>query len=146
MLALSADWRAEAPVRSTIEVLADPSVAHYAAGWPRAGDDGVVAQDADGALVGAAWWRFFTRDDPGYGFVDSHVPEVSVAVLPEQRGQGLGGVLMRQLVNLAQERDLSGLSLSVERDNFAIRIYQELGFIDVGGSPDAATMLLEFER
>jgi GNAT superfamily N-acetyltransferase len=145
MLALAADWRPDSRVRSIAEVLADASVAHYAAGWPRAGDDGVVAQDAEGLPVGAAWWRFFTADDPGYGFVDSDVPEVSVAVLPEHRGQGLGRVLMRQLVELAQDKGLSGLSLSVERDNFAMVLYRELGFVEVGGSPGAATMLLGFQ-
>jgi GNAT superfamily N-acetyltransferase len=144
MLALAADWRAESRVRSVAEVLADPSVAHYAAGWSRTGDEGIIAQDADASPVGAAWWRFFTSDAPGYGFVDSDVPEVSIAVLPEHRGQGVGGLLMRQLIKLAQETALSGLSLSVERDNFAMKLYQALAFVEVGGSPDAATMLLSF--
>jgi len=146
MLALAADWRAESQVRSVAKVLADPSVAHYAAGWPRAGDQGVVAQGADGCPVGAAWWRFVTSDDPGYGFVDGQVPEVSVAVLPKHRGQGLGRVLMRRLVALAQEMGLSGLSLSVARDNFAASLYEALGFTEVGGSPDAATMLLQLSE
>ncbi len=83
-------------------------------------------------------------EDSGCGFVDSHVPELSVAVLPRHRGQGIGNVLVRQLVDLAQDEGLSGLSLSVERDNFAMSLYLALGFVEVGGSQQAATMLLRF--
>lgn len=142
MVALAADWRLDSDVRSVGEVLADPNVAHYASRWPKPGDDGWVADGADGSSVGAAWWRLFSSDEPGYGFVATEVPEVSIAVRPEHRGQGVGGVLMRRLIAHAQEEGLPGLSLSVERENPAMRLYVRLGFIQVGGSADAATMLL----
>lgn len=142
MVALAADWRLDSEVRSVTDVLADPNLAHYASSWPQPGDVGWVAQDADGSSVGAAWWRFFSSEEPGYGFFGSEVPEVSIAVRPEHRGQGVGGVLMRRLIAHAQEEGLAGLSLSVERENAALRLYVRLGFIEVGGSDDAATMLL----
>src|SRR3546814_3770595 len=71
MLAIAADWRPGSVVRSVEEVLAEPKLAHYVLGWPRAGDFGVDASDDDGRLVGAAWCRSFTADDPGFGFVRS---------------------------------------------------------------------------
>ena len=142
MVALAADWREGSDVRSAADVLAEPSLAHYAAGWPMAGDAGCVAEMADGTLIGAAWWRLFPSEDPGYGFVDAAVPEVAVAVVPEHRVEGVGSALMQQLIELAVEEALPGLSLSVERDNEALSIYQGLGFVEVGGSTTAATMLL----
>src|SRR3712207_8949587 len=50
-------------------------------GWGRSGDAGVIADDAATGPVGAAWYRLFGADEPGYGFVGEATPEFSVAVL-----------------------------------------------------------------
>ena len=135
-LAIAADWRPGAPVRTPAEVLADPVLAAYLAGWPGAGERGVVA--VDGTPLGAAWWRFLPG---GYGFVRADVPEVSVGVLPEHRGRGAGTALLRALAASAEADGLAGLSLSVERDNPAVRLYRRLGFVEVAGDQGALTML-----
>ena len=140
-LALAADWRAGTVVRSQAEVLRDPALAHYVTGWPGPRDRGFVAT-VDGTSVGAAWWRFLPTDDPGYGFVRSDVPEVSVGVQPAHRGRGIGTALLRAVMVAATDVRLAGLSLSVERDNPAMALYARLGFVEVGGEPGAATMLL----
>ena len=137
VLAIAADWRPGARVRTPAEVLADPVLAAYVAGWPGPGDRGVVA-DLDGVAVGAAWWRFLPG---GYGFVRADVPEVSVGVLPEHRGRGIGTALLRELAAAAEADGLPGLSLSVERDNPAVRLYRRLGFVEVAGDQGAVTML-----
>ena len=141
MVAVAADWRPGTPVRSTADVLADPRLAHYAVGWPRQGDRGVVAED-DGQAVGAAWWRFLPAADPGYGFVDADVSEVSIGVLHGHRGAGVGTALLDGLVELARAEGLPSLSLSVETDNPAVRLYAAAGFERLGEAGGAATMLL----
>lgn len=146
VLAHAADWRPEQRVRSADQVLADPAVSRYAADWPRPGDVGVVAQTDAGTAVGAAWWRFLPAAAPGYGFVDADVPEVTLGVLPVHRRQGLGRRLMEELILAAEARSLPALSLSVERDNHALDLYLELGFVEVGGNPDAPTLLLPLHR
>jgi GNAT superfamily N-acetyltransferase len=140
MLAVAADWRSPTP-RPVREVLADPLLAHYVTGWPRPGDGGVVAED-DGGPLGAAWWRTFPPDDPGFGFVRAEVPEVSVAVRAPARGRGVGRALLRRLIAEAERAALPGLSLSVEADNPARRLYLDLGF-DVVAEAGALTMLLD---
>ncbi|HEY9557229.1 MAG TPA: GNAT family N-acetyltransferase [Acidimicrobiales bacterium] len=143
MLAIAADWRPGSVVRSVEEVLAEPKLAHYVLGWPRAGDFGVVASDDDGRLVGAAWCRFFTADDPGFGFVSSEVPEVSLGVVSGFRRRGVGRQLMVGLVDEARSRGIGRLSLSVEVDNPAMDLYAELGFVPVADADGAATMVLD---
>ncbi len=69
MLAVAADWRKGTVVREPSEVMASPDLAKYAAGWPQAGDRGLVAVTDDGQRLGAAWWRFLGPPTPGYGFV-----------------------------------------------------------------------------
>ena len=128
VLALAVAWRpgAEPPT-----VLAEPGVLHYVAGWPRPGDHGLIAEDR-GVRVGAAWWRFFRADDPGYGYVRDDIPELAVGVLAGHRGRGTGTVLVAGLAQVARQQGLPGVSLSVEPDNPAWRLYERLGFRDVG--------------
>jgi len=55
---------------------------------------------------------------------------IEIALLPEQRGQGFGGALIRDLM---AEASASGkaLSIHVEKLNPALRLYQRLGFVTV---------------
>ncbi len=76
MLVHAAFGRPAGPDGSVDEVLHDPELSRYIAGWPQPGDLGVIAENQ--RPVGAAWLRFFTVDDSGYGFVDDTIPEVSM--------------------------------------------------------------------
>ena len=142
MLAVAAGWRPGSTVRSVDEVLADPELAHYVVAWPRPDDFGVVAQDEEGRLVGAAWCRFFPGDDAGYGFISPKVPEVSIGVVSDFRGRGVGRRLMVGLIEEARSRGIERLSLSVEVENLAIGLYSKLGFVPVTEKDGAATMVL----
>lgn len=141
MLAAAAFWQADAPSVSADEVLADPALARYVAGWPRDGDLGVVAERS--RPVGAAWLRLFDPAEPGYGFVSASVPELSMAVVPGWRGRGLGGALLDAVVVAARARRLAAVSLSVAADNHAARrLYDRAGFRDTTVSGGSHTMLL----
>ena len=77
--------------------MARPDFAHYVEGWPRDGYVGVVAEDEHGEPVGAAWYRHLSDDDPGYGFIDPSIPEVTIGVVARRRGQGVGRDLLEAL-------------------------------------------------
>ena len=121
-------------------MIADPHLARYVVGWPRPGDLGVVAEID--VPVGATWWRYFAAGEPGYGFVDERIPEISIGVVPQARGAGIGSRLLAALIECARERAVPALSLSVEPDNPAARLYRRLGFVEVGGVGGAVTMVL----
>ncbi|UOZ04611.1 GNAT family N-acetyltransferase [Amycolatopsis sp. WQ 127309] len=141
MLVAAVNWSPEWKKKSRRRVLLAPDTAHYVAGWPRPDDLGVVAE-ADGERVGAAWLRFFTADDPGYGFVAADVPELSIGVVAAWRGRGVGRALLRAVEGGAVEAGIERISLSVERKNFAQRLYLAEGYEVVGaGSADADTMV-----
>ena len=70
-------------------------------GLGTAGDTVLIAID-DGFPVGAAWYRLFRRDAPGYGFVDEDTPELAIAVVPSRRGRGIGESLLEALCERAR--------------------------------------------
>ena len=141
MLATTANLPPAEP--PTVEhVQSDPGIAPYLADWGRPGDAGVVAE-ADGEPVGAAWFRCFANDHPGYGFVDAATPEISIGVEASWRGRGVGRALLGALVATARADGHRALSLSVDRRNTpALALYRSIGFAEVGGSAENPTMLL----
>lgn len=118
-----------------------PELARYVKGWPRLGDQGVIAE-VD-RPIGAAWFRFFSASDPGYGFVDTATPEVSMGVAPACRGQGVGRRMIEDLIAAARESRIPALSLSVELDNYAYRLYTDVGFRPIAQASGSVTMRLK---
>jgi GNAT superfamily N-acetyltransferase len=92
----------------------------------------------NGCPVGTASYRLFLESDKGFGFVAADVPELSIAVLEQARGQGVGSRLMERLIEQGRADGFRGLSLSVDPRNPAVRLYERLGFkyltTDEGGS------------
>jgi ribosomal protein S18 acetylase RimI-like enzyme len=115
-------------------------VALYVKAWGRPGDTAVIAIEG-GFPVGAAWYRLFSAERPGYGFVDERTPELAIAVVPSARGKGVGSALLDALLARAREDGYPSISLSVDRNNAgAIELYQRRGFAQVGEDADSLTM------
>jgi GNAT superfamily N-acetyltransferase len=117
----------------------DIPASRYVDAWGRPGDTAVIALDG-GFPVGAAWYRLFSEDAPGYGFVDERTPELTIAVVPGKRGKGLGEELLRALLDKAREAGHRSLSLSVERANPARKLYERFGFREVEVRGDTVVM------
>jgi GNAT superfamily N-acetyltransferase len=131
-------------------ILDDPDIACYVQGWGRPGDWGLLALDGEnqaGATpAGAVWLRQWSEvAEKGYGYVSPHIPELSLALLPEYRNQGLGTRLLETVIALAKP-DYPGLSLSVVESSPARRLYERLGFRKVGQVLESLVMLLEWNH
>jgi ribosomal protein S18 acetylase RimI-like enzyme len=111
----------------------------YVEGFGRPGDAAVIAID-EGFPVGAAWYRVFRSGAPGYGFVDESTPELSIAVVPSRRGRGIGDELLSALMDRARGEGYTALSLSVERKNPALHLYERFGFRPVEERGDTLVM------
>lgn len=117
---------------SSLEALQHPLLAHYAAGWGRSGDMGYGAWH-EATPIGAAWLRLWSEEDKGFGYIHDDIPELSIGVAPEYRGQGIGTRLLTQLLNAAKG-NFPAVSLSVRGDNPAVHLYTRIGFVPVSGS------------
>ncbi|HEX4951581.1 MAG TPA: GNAT family N-acetyltransferase [Blastocatellia bacterium] len=116
------------------EIVQQPEISQYVRAWGQPDDVGLIACD-DETLIGAVWIRRLRA----YGFVDDNTPELSIAMLPEYRGQGIGTRLMTELFALLQGR-YAALSLSVSKENPALRLYMRLGFEVVKDDGNSVTM------
>jgi ribosomal protein S18 acetylase RimI-like enzyme len=127
-------WRVESVTES-----GEPPVQRYVERWGRPGDTALIAIQ-DFQRVGAAWFRLFTDDNPGYGFVDEETPELSIAIVPSKRGTGLGSELLDALLERARADGYSAISLSVEKESPAVGLYERHGFERLEEDDGAVTM------
>jgi GNAT superfamily N-acetyltransferase len=136
----TAYWRSGEPRLPKVEVLSGLEHARYLQGWGRPGDTAVLAEDLDRRRLGAAWYGPVTSEEPAYGFLDDQTPEVALAVAPDHRGRGAGGALLRELQDAAKSQGYSTLSLSVEKGNPALRLYERNSFVKPFETEDAWAM------
>ena len=97
-------------------------------------DDCCVLADQGGEIIGMAW----TRIIPGYGHIDDKTPELAISMLPNFRGRGVGSRIMEHLFGLLHERGYRQTSLSVQKNNLAVRFYKRLGYEITGERVDHA--------
>lgn len=147
MMFEAAYWDPAQPRPGIDECLADPIVASYLEGWVRPGDAGLVAvDDESNREVGAAWYRLFTKDKPGFGFVDEKTPELAIAVVEEFRGKHVGSALMNGLRRLAKAQGHHQLSLAVQARNVKARLLHVLmGFREVRHTGETIVMVANLD-
>lgn len=106
------------------EILDTPEFQVYLEGFgSRPGDCAVVAE-VNGALAGAAWGRIMED----YGHVDDETPSLAISLKPEYRGQGLGTALLGALLQKLGKLGYRQASLSVQKANYAVKLYEKAGF------------------
>lgn len=121
---------AEPPSRSVIDI---PEIDAYIRDFgTRTGDFGVAAE-VNGQVIGAAWTRIISS----YGHLDDQTPELAISVFPEFRGYGIGEEMMEELFMTLRAHDYSRISLSVQKENPAVRFYHRLGFEIIEERTDA---------
>ena len=82
----------------------------------------IVAEE-NGAIVGyAGTWLVIN---------EAHVTDVAVS--SQRRREGIGRLLMQNLMELARENEMESMTLEVRVSNAAARhLYQQLGFVEAG--------------
>lgn len=131
--------------RSGVTIDAEPPpLSRYVVGWGRAGDTALIALDeSTHVAVGAAWYRLFRAAEPGYGFVDEATPELTVAVVPSRRGEGIGQALLSAIVEQARADGIAAISMSAVRDTLAVALFEENGFRAIRDHGTAVIMALD---
>jgi GNAT superfamily N-acetyltransferase len=143
MLYTALAWNPDVDLPPRDWVLEHPQVAPFHVEWGRhPGDMGLVAVE-DGSLLGLAWCRYFTEAEHGEGFVDADTPEVAIAVVDGHRGRGIGCALMDAIHERARGQGARRISLSVDPQNPAKRLYSRLGYVDLEPGDEDGRMILD---
>lgn len=87
-------------------------------------DDICFLAEADHEVVGAVWMRIMND----YGHIDDETPSLAISVKKAYRGLGIGTKLMETILKVANAQGYQRVSLSVQKANPAVRLYQRLGF------------------
>ena len=109
------------PARDIVE---RPELRIYYDDFGQGPADNCLVAEADGRVIGAVWTRIMND----YGHVDDATPSFAISLLPEYRGQGTGTRLMREMLALLKEQGYRQASLAVQKANYAVRMYRNVGF------------------
>ena len=124
------------------EVIYQPDLYHYIEKFGKK-DDRCLVAETEGKIVGAVWTRILAGADPGYGNVDAVTPEFAISVNKSYRGQGIGTRLMEEMIQLLREDGYAQASLSVDKDNYALKMYEKTGFQIIEEKEEDYLMLLK---
>ena len=111
----------EPPPRDIVE---RPELRVYYEYFGRGAADHCLVAEADGHVVGAVW----TRIMKDYGHVDDETPSFAISLIPEYRGKGIGTRLMLNMLKLLKEQGFKQASLAVQKENYAVQMYKNVGF------------------
>ena len=124
------------PERSIIEL---PELVIYYENFGNGPADNCLAAEVDGKVVGAVWTRIMND----YGHVDDDTPSFAISLYKEYRGRGIGTRLMRRMLELLKEQGYKKASLAVQKANYAVRMYEAVGFRTVDENAEEYIMVCE---
>lgn len=126
----------EPPAR---EIIYQPELKIYYDNFGTGKADYCIVADDNGKVIGAVWTRIM--DD--YGHVDDDTPSFAISLYKEYRGQGIGTRMMREMLALLKEKGYKQASLAVQKANYAVRMYEKVGFKIVDENDEEYIMVCE---
>ncbi len=121
------------PPKSVVEI---PELQVYIADFDKQKHDKAMVAEVEGKVIGAVWARIMQD----YGHIDDDTPSLSISLYKQYRGQGIGTALLTKMLYGLKEAGYKQASLSVQKANDAVRLYQRLGFETVGENTEEYIM------
>ena len=121
------------------EIIEQPELKLYYDGFGIGEADFCIVADDEGKVIGAVWTRIMND----YGHVDEETPSFAISLYKEYRGQGIGTKLMKEMLYLLKEKGYKRASLAVQKANYAVKMYQNVGFKIVDENDEEYIMVCE---
>ena len=111
----------EAPPKDIVE---QPELKLYYENFGKGRGDHAIVAEEEGRIVGAVWTRIMND----YGHVDDDTPSFAISLYKECRGKGTGTRLMLEMLDFLRMQGYKKASLAVQKANYAVRMYEKVGF------------------
>jgi ribosomal protein S18 acetylase RimI-like enzyme len=134
-------WRATVNKPSFEEGLAYPEVRKSLADWGERDGDTAVVATSNSFPIGASWVRFWIDGNFINGYIDESTPVLVIAVQSDYRHQGIGKKMIEWLIDYASKHAIQKVSLGVSKDNYALNLYKQQGFLEYADKGDAFLMV-----
>ena len=124
------------PDRSIINL---PELSLYYEDFGRGPADNCFVAEVDDKVIGVVWTRIMND----YGHVDYETPSFAISLYKEYRSKGIGTSMMREMMKLLREQGYKKASLAVQKSNYAVRMYEAVGFRIVDENEQEYIMIYE---
>ena len=119
-------------------IILQPELQVYVKDFGKSPHDKAFAAIHDDNIIGAVWVRIM--DD--YGHIDDYTPSLAISVLPDFRNMGIGTALMIKILD-ELKNNYEKVSLSVQKENYAVKMYHNVGFKTVDENEEEYIMVCE---
>lgn len=119
------------------DIIKNPELQVYVEDFGKRAGDYCLVAEVDDKIVGAVWVRIMND----YGHVDDDTPSLAISLYSEYRNHGIGTQLMLSIIKLLRNKKYSQISLSVQKENYAFRMYKKVGFEVVGENDEEYIMI-----
>lgn len=118
-------------------IIASPELQVYVEHFGEAKDDWGLVAEVDGKIVGAVWVRIMND----YGHIDNETPSLAISLDKGYRSLGIGTAMMKEMLALLKSNGYGRVSLSVQKANYAAKMYLKTGFEIVGENEEEYIMV-----
>ncbi|MDE5582924.1 MAG: GNAT family N-acetyltransferase [Ruminococcus sp.] len=128
----------QSPPKSIIE---QPELQVYVENFGKK-DDYCLVAEINNKIVGAVWVRIM--DD--YGHIYNNTPSLAISLYKEFRRRGIGTALLESMLSLLKSENYEKVSLSVQKANYAYRMYLKMGFEVVDENDEEYIMVCDLRK
>ncbi|MBM6832843.1 GNAT family N-acetyltransferase [Megamonas hypermegale] len=119
-------------------IIQEPTLWRYINNFGKEKDDFCLVAQVDKYIVGAIW----TRCIQGFGHINDATPELAMSIYPQYRSKGIGTTLLKNFLDFLRQKNYTQISLSVQKNNYAINMYKKAGFKIVSEDQSECIMTL----
>ncbi len=105
-------------------------------------DDKCFVAEVNNNIVGAVWVRIMND----YGHIHDDTPSFAVSLYKDYRGYGIGTELMKAMLNHLKISKYRQCSLAVQKANYAVKMYLNVGFEIVDENAEEYIMLCRLNK
>ena len=129
----------EPPPKSIVNA---PELQVYIENFGTQTHDKALIAETDNKVIGAVWVRIMND----YGHIDDKTPSFAISLYKEYRGYGIGTEMMKKMLTILKTCGYERASLAVQKANYAVKMYQSVGFVIVGENEEEYIMVNHFSN